>query len=1753
MDPDRELENNPEYQRILAELSPDDRLRLLGKDFDLQRQLHKKREYRRSLANLSPMQKLRLLEELRARAKLQRGSLRSATPKFGSSRFGGRATAGGVNYEVRIAALIAVKMLAGNRSSIWEGISGADIAAITMQAPEPVDDIVVNLHGDTEARIFISAKERSGTIALTAKSPAFVDTVDAFVRQFLKLPITARMKSRLLWAVPACVGRAVTHELPQALSSHRIAPPGMSFADFLRSRQVGEKAALQSLLSVASDAWKKQSGKLPDEDELQQFLRQIYVEVYDFGSGHRLRREVEGDISTHIVADATLAQRVWEKLEHLFIQADCHGVPLNAAFLRKALSAEGLVLKSQAEYAEDIAKLCELTTRNLGRLKEHATLRFGPNPADAVHIPREAELSALVGAVKSGHLLITGEPGCGKSGLIHQLVEALQNENIPVVLLLAEENFGRDWKGSANLPGFTHALDEVLANWPNGARGILITDALDAVRDADTQNWLRHLLLDVQAHHSGWTVIASVREFDLKHGRELREAFVGAGVPSYESKDFTGVAHFYLGRLSEAQLDDLILQRAEIRPFVISARNNGKSAAVHRSPFYLRLAADLLQTGVTPSRLADWNSPALLLRRFWGIRVSEGAGASEREVALKAICQRMVETRNLAVSLKELSLAASGRVSVDEFRSRGILQAPAFRHGANIGGDEIRFTHHLLHDYAVARSLIPESPMIFCDFAIRNPLLPIFYRQSFLFALEELWDAGDFRKGFWEAALKLENVPTLYGITRILAPILAARRVEHLADLQPLLTAVGSSDDADSPAMKALQQLASGLQDVSQDLIRAGAAGWCSFAKQLAVLLPTKAFVEIPLVHILAHLNAVHNLTSEISQKLALNAAARALLALHVTKEVSKYRRYFAHVAITTLCRTFTSASVETEQALMSLLTPERLAHFPHDDLFELSNCIKYLGTDADNFVIQLFSAAFLSPEPPSGQYEDNGSAIMSMRFQTSDQWNLVQYALSEYYVTRTGQNATLMTEAACIAWNSVIGLIPTERILGTFQFRGVSCELVEDYAHISGRAYNQNENRILSHFEKLLDEWAAANDIAKLNIALDRFAASNHTSLMWTVFLEAGAKYPSTLGVMLECVLNEQLFFTALDYYYGGTALLGALHKTGDASKREWLERLILDLPNTFRLRNDESRSPLPLRIEYALNRLLGVLEEANIVLEKVREMWRDRRTANELLVNRKPEGPKGSFQHISDAQFLEQKGISLKDPANDEMFRLREALKPFLNQNNNKIDTKEVERNWTIIQQCEHALEQHGKQHPKMGEELWGYLVSACEGIAGYVTAWPKTDDRWMTVRRILLKASTDPLPLGDKYEETKDDEGWPSWGWPAPRLDAARGLPFLAYRIGYADQEISDTLLRLCCDESHPLRFNLADRIAVLVEPAPHLAWKLVDTFISKEKKFSVLDALTLSLDRLWASAPNEVKPRLKLISEHALQSAPEKNHIHETLAHTQLFYYLRTGDLECWTYIANRVAECDTERASHALAAQLHSCRDGGWLTAGDGVKPDTNADEPRARTWSFFSKLLITAQTKLKQHRETWGQLHKHVPIESDDKKQLQEKINRTLHLVDGIAMQLYFASGAFNEGSNKDKVALTWTQLCRFWKESSPLFESLVAEPHPHTAHQIVQTLYHLLPCSPVEVFLLAAKSILNSAKEGRFQYESLAVGDVVKLIQRALADHRDIFRDNAGQESECFAALLKVLDLFVEAGWPEARQLTHRLEEIYR
>ena len=84
------------------------------------------------------------------------------------AHLGGRATAAGVNYESRIAALIAVHMLGGDKCVLWENLTGGDIVAVTLQAKGAVDDVVIALRNG--ARCFVAAKSRSKSIALTKVS-----------------------------------------------------------------------------------------------------------------------------------------------------------------------------------------------------------------------------------------------------------------------------------------------------------------------------------------------------------------------------------------------------------------------------------------------------------------------------------------------------------------------------------------------------------------------------------------------------------------------------------------------------------------------------------------------------------------------------------------------------------------------------------------------------------------------------------------------------------------------------------------------------------------------------------------------------------------------------------------------------------------------------------------------------------------------------------------------------------------------------------------------------------------------------------------------------------------------------------------------------------------------------------------------------------------------------------------------------------------------------------------------------------------------------------------------------------------------------------------------------------------------------------------------------------------------------------------------------------------------------------------------
>ena len=97
------------------------------------------------------------------------------------------------------------------------------------------------------------------------------------------------------------------------------------------------------------------------------------------------------------------------------------------------------------------------------------------------------------------------------------------------------------------------------------------------------------------------------------------------------------------------------------------------------------------------------------------------------------------------------------------------------------------------------------------------------------------------------------------------------------------------------------------------------------------------------------------------------------------------------------------------------------------------------------------------------------------------------------------------------------------------------------------------------------------------------------------------------------------------------------------------------------------------------------------------------------------------------------------------------------------------------------------------------------------------------------------------------------------------------------------------------------------------------------------------------------------------------------------------------------------------------------------------------------------------------------------------------------------------------------------------------------------TAHHFVQLLNGVLRYDPQGVLHLAA-GVAKSSEPFGYNLDSMAAGDVVKLVESILADFRDKVRDG-----ESLQDLLDLLDIFAKTGWPDALRLVWRLDEVFR
>jgi hypothetical protein len=746
---------------------------------------------------------------------------------------GGHATAGGVRYQVSVAAWLTVGMLAeADFEPPWGWPREATITAVRSETGEATDDIFVDTSRDAHA--YLQAKN-----SIDLGEPAdseFGKTVVQFADQYLDCRDGVDDRNaldpgqdRLVLVVGNTASGTIREHLRNVLDRIRDWPADKPLLDAASNDQ--EKEALSKTIAHINRAFQTRDGADADDAELRQMLSLMYVFGRDFGGDDgSAQREALQSLRMSVLVDPTRAGDAWHALCNTTTDdtAGQSGVNLRAA--QAVLRRESIPLVAPRSYRNDVNELTAYTHRTLDDLKDLADIELHGRRAK---IAREtpAQLTKLVEQVSC---LVVGNPGAGKSATLFELGHMLLAAGDDVIAIAADHVDAGSLGALRNELGLQHDLVKVLENWPS-ERGVLLIDALDVARGDHTEQALLDLIQEVRRRAPNWTVVASIRCFDLRYNRRLRQLFPVEAQPEeqYVDPEFASLNHFRVALLTDGELDQLRDLVPNLHSFLQTASPAMKTLV--RTPFNLRLLAQLLDADVDPTELQPMTTQLELLERYWELRVLEPQPQADmREALLRRVCELIIEHRSLRVHRADIqALDGALLATLPDILSAQVLVETTLPTGA-VNRDVIAFAHHVLFDYAAARLLLGRNANAVVEALVQDRLMAVLIRPSLDMHLRSLWMRSEDRAKFWELVLALAARAEIQ-VATIVGASIAAEMASTLDDLVPLIAAIRASD----PVRRNLGETALGQVLASVDarglsFVGADAGPWTALAAELS-------------------------------------------------------------------------------------------------------------------------------------------------------------------------------------------------------------------------------------------------------------------------------------------------------------------------------------------------------------------------------------------------------------------------------------------------------------------------------------------------------------------------------------------------------------------------------------------------------------------------------------------------------------------------------------------------------------------------------------------------------------------------------------------------------------------------------------------------------------------------------------------------------------------------------------------------------
>lgn len=297
-----------------------------------------------------------------------------------------------------------------------------------------------------------------------------------------------------------------------------------------------------------------------------------------------------------------------------------------------------------------------------------------------------AVLSSLTSIDGRRGILLAGEAGVGKSGIVMQLLERLREHKVPILAFRVDrldptplpDDIGRQLE----LPGSPVA---VLASVAQGQECVLIIDQLDAVSLASGRHpqffdGVHEVIKQAEAYPR-MRLLVVCRKFDLDNDHRFRRLTDPQGVLDVVT----------VNRLPDKTVWEVVtaigLEAADLSP---------EQVQLLSVPLHLNLLAEISET--LAARNLDFRTAKDLFDRFWDrkravLRERTGRSVQWPEV-IDILCDYMSERRSLSAPAE----------TVDEHEEDA--QAMASENVLVRDRDRYAFFHETFFDYAFARRFI---------------------------------------------------------------------------------------------------------------------------------------------------------------------------------------------------------------------------------------------------------------------------------------------------------------------------------------------------------------------------------------------------------------------------------------------------------------------------------------------------------------------------------------------------------------------------------------------------------------------------------------------------------------------------------------------------------------------------------------------------------------------------------------------------------------------------------------------------------------------------------------------------------------------------------------------------------------------------------------------------------------------------------------------------------------------------------------